>query len=301
MASEAPTNGTGSASSAAIIAAEATQAPVATEAPVEAAPPATPEAPKEDPQERVERQILLLTKKEREVQRQFQTLKQQQQQLADAMKEIEEYRSIKQKAKTDPLAFNKHFGIEYKQLTDQILNDERPTPEMLIGTLKEEIEALKAEKSKEREEQDRQQREQLVNTFKEGIKDYVQSNADKYELIQAFGAHDQIFSMIHNHWKETGGHEGGEYLPVSTVAEYLESQMEQEAKKLLSLKKLSPKMEAKVEAALESKESSGDASKTAPKTLTNTLASQGAQPAPARNYKRDDESLQEAAKLLRWT
>jgi len=170
----------------------------------------------------------------------------------------------------------------------------------LISNLQAKIEALEAERSAERQAQDQQQRDQLVSTFQNGIKDYVESNADKYELIKAFGAHDQIFNMIHNHWRQTGGPDGGEYLPVQQVAEYLENQMFEEAQKLMTLKKLTPKQEAQVQAALDSKVDA-PAVKPQPKTLTNNLSSSGAQPATSRGRVSDDESLQEAAKLIRWT
>lgn len=259
-------------------------------------------APKEDLQAVFDQKLTLITRREREVQKAVQQFKQQQAEMAEALKELNEYRSLKERAKTDPLAFVKHHGIEYKQLTDQVLNDERPTPEMLISNLQAKIEALEAERSDERKAHDQKQRDQLVSTFRDGIKDFVETNGEKFELIKAFGAHDQIFNMIHNHWKETGGQDGGEYLPVEKVAEYLENQMFEEAQKLMTLKKLSPKDQAKVEAALESKDNAPFVpQKPQPRTLTNNLSSSGAQPSGSKPYLRDDESLQEAAKLIRWT
>jgi len=302
MATEVTTNATGGASSMAAPT-PGVQVPGTEAAPAaEAAQVETPPAPKEDLQAVFDQKLTMITKREREVQRAVQQFKQQQAEMAEALKELNEYRTLKERAKTDPLAFVKHHGIEYKQLTDQVLNDERPTPEMLIDNLRSKIEALEAERSAERQAKDQQQRDQLVETFRNGIKEYVETNADKYELIKAFGAHDQIFSMIHNHWKETGGADGGEYLPVEKVAEYLENQMFEEAQKLMTLKKLSPKDQAKVEAALESKDANQAVpQKPQPRTLTNNLSSSGAQPAAARPKLDDDTSLREAAKLIRWT
>lgn len=303
MATEVTTNATGGASSMAaptpgVVPPGTEAAPAAEAPPTEAAPP----EPKEDVAALFDQKFALITRREREVQKAVQQFKQQQAEMAEALKELNEYRTLKERAKTDPLAFVKHHGIEYKQLTDQVLNDERPTPEMLIDNLRAKIEALEAERSDERKAQDQKQRDQLVSTFKDGIKEYVESNAEQYELIKAFGAHDQIFNMIHDHWRQTGGPDGGEYLPVQKVAEYLENQMFQEAQKLMTLKKLSPKDQAKVEAALENKDSAQAVQpKPQPRTLTNNLSSSGAQPAAVRPKFDDDTSLREAAKLIRWT
>lgn len=254
-----------------------------------------PEAPKvETPpaDERIERQIISLTRKERELQKQFSEMKRQKAEMEQYMKDLNEYKSLKEKARVDPLAITRHFGIEYKQLTDQVLNDERPTPTALIDELKNEIQQLKDGLSKKEQDQQNSLREESINSFKNDIKSFVDQKGDDFELIKTFGAYDQVFQTLYDHWQETG-----EYADVAEAARLIESNMEAEAKKLLGLKKLSPKMEAKVEAVLDNKVQTDPGMS---KTLTNTLASQGAATQKAQSYLDDDASIREAAKMLKW-
>lgn len=274
------------------------QAPTPEAPTLETAPEAKPDMSAEE--ERIHRHIVKLTKKERELQKGFHELKQAKAELDSYKKELEEYRSLREKAKADPLALTKHFGIEYKSLTNQILNDERPTPEMEIQSLREKIQKLEDERSQERQQAERSKTEATIENFKGEVVSYLEAKGDQYELVRTFGAYDQIISQIYDHWKETG-----EYLQVDDVASALESQMEQEARKLLSLKKLSPKQAAQVTEALENKENAPAAPSlenpkppSASKTLTNTMVSQGTAPKPT--YLSDEESKREAAKLLKW-
>jgi hypothetical protein len=127
---------------------------------------------------------------------------------------------------------------------------------------------------------------------------YLESQGEKYELIKTFNAYDQVMNSVYEHWKETG-----EYLKVDEVADELESQMELEARKLLGLKKLTPKQEAQVAEALETKDQTAvEAPKSfePPKTLTNKMVAAVA-PAKSATGLSEEESKAAAAKLLRWT
>ncbi len=257
------------------------------------------EKPAEDAkQDKYHDAFLKLTKKERDLQRQLQEFKAQKQKIDLEMKELQEIRQLKEKAKIDPLAISKHFGIDYKQLTNQILNDERPTTEMELQALKDEVARLRDEKQRERQESEAAQTEKAIASFKNDLQTFIEGQGDKYELIKTFNAYDQVMNTVYEHWNQTG-----EMIDVDKVADQLEAEMEAEARKLLTLKKLTPKQVAEVTEALNTKEgvqAQADGSKTATKTLTNDLIAQAPPPKSAA-YLSDEESKREAAKLLRWS
>lgn len=262
-------------------------------APVETAPPQMTEQEK-----KYHEAFAKLTRREREIQRQAQEFKAEKARIEQEIKELNEYKSLREKAKLDPLALTRHFGLDYKQLTNQILNDDKPTTDNEISYLKEQVEKLRAEKQLEHQKAEQEKAEKTINSFKSDMVSYLESQGDKYELIKTFNAYDQVMNSVYEHWKQTG-----EYLKVDEVADELESQMELEARKLLGLKKLTPKQEQQVAEALETKDqATTEAPKSfePPKTLTNKMAAQTAPVKPSALLS-EEESKAAAAKLLRWS
>ena len=239
-----------------------------------------------------------LARKEREIQRQAHEYKQQKARFEQEAKELAEYKSLKERAKADPLALTRHFGLDYKQLTNQILNDDKPTTDMELMTLKEQVEQLKAERQLEIQKQEQANTEKTINAFKSEMVSFLEGQGEKYELIKSFNAYDQVMNTVYEHWKETG-----EYLQVNEVADQLEAQMEAEARKLLSLKKLSPKQAEQVAEALDAKEGAAPEPQKPfqpAKTLTNQMNTQAPIAKPAALLS-EEESKRQAAKLLRWS
>lgn len=286
----------GGESSMANAAAEAQTAP---EVAAAEAPPAEPTPPAMTEQEKKYHEAFAkLTRREREIQRQAQEFKAEKHRIEQEIKELNEYKSLREKAKLDPLALTRHFGLDYKQLTNQILNDDKPTTDTEISYLKEQVEKLRAEKQLEVQRAEQEKAEKTISSFKSDMVSYLESQGDKYELIKTFNAYDQVMNSVYEHWKETG-----EYLKVDEVADELENQMELEARKLLGLKKLTPKQEAQVAEALEAKDQAPvepPKSFEPPKTLTNRMVA-AAVPAKSGALLSEEESKAAAAKLLKWT
>lgn len=283
-----PTNATGSPSSLGMAAAEAA-APAEQAAPIAEQPP---EAPKTAEEERLHRQIMAMTRKERELQKMEARIKQEAAAHGTTKKEYEEYLSLKEQAKTNPLAFAKHFNLELKSLINQTLNDERPTTEMTLQALQDEVQRLKDEKSKERQLSERKQAEALVDRTQNEIKQFIDAQGETYELIREFGAYEKVFERAYEVWQQTG-----ETPPIQQIADEMEAGFLAEAQKLLRLKKLTPKQAEAVQEIVDAK---ADAAKPGSgKTLTNSMTPATA-PQQSRLLPRE-QSLAEAAKLIRWT
>ena len=110
-----------------------TPEPVAPEveaAPVAEAPAPTPEP--EKPRELNSTRFAALARKEQEVFRKQQAIRQQQAELARQAEEIRAFNSARQQALQNPLEALKSLGLTYEQITDYVLNDNKPTPSLVV-------------------------------------------------------------------------------------------------------------------------------------------------------------------------
>ena len=202
---------------------------------------------------------------------------------------------LEYRLKKDPLKTLQELGYDYETLTELVLNEGKLTSDMQLNLLKEDLKREMEEKygsleQKLLEKEKREEEEkynQIVNGFKNDIEDFVSKDPEAYELIQANNANDLVFEVIEEHYNETGS-----VLDIKTAAEAVESYLEEEAKKLLKLKKLS-----RAEALAEENKKPIEKRQPSP-TLSNDQSA-----ASQNNADRKlsvEESISEAAKLLKW-
>tara|TARA_R100001594_G_scaffold65689_3_gene99920 strand:- start:13 stop:885 length:873 start_codon:yes stop_codon:yes gene_type:complete len=202
---------------------------------------------------------------------------------------------IEYRLKKDPLRALEDIGLSYDKLTELALNDGKLTPEMQMRLMREELEGGYKKKFEdlenrllEKEKSDEQRRyDDIQRGFQNEIEDFVESNPDRYELIQANEANDIIYDVIEEHYNDTG-----RILDIEEAAEAVESYLEEEAEKLLSLGKLRSKFG--IENDFEQEESPRQSQV----TLSNAMSAQ----ANERVAKKlsDEESKALAAKMLKW-
>jgi len=202
---------------------------------------------------------------------------------------------IEYRLKKDPLRALEDMGLSYDKLTELALNDGKLTPEMQMRLMREELEGDYKKKFEElenrlleKERSDEQRRyDDIQRGFQNEIEDFVESNPDRYELIQANEANDIIYDVIEEHYNDTG-----RILDIEEAAEAVESYLEEEAEKLLSLGKLRSKFG--IENDFEQEESPRQSQV----TLSNAMSAQ----ANERVAKKlsDEESKALAAKMLKW-
>jgi len=207
--------------------------------------------------------------------------------------EISGYKSKFEGLKRNPLKSLEEEGITFEKLTEMQLNEQNPTIEMQMEKLRNEIdskyskelETLKAQLA----EKENKQQEEAVNraksAFKEEIKSTLESNPDQYELTLANNAIDLVYDVVEEFYAANG-----KILDAKEAAEMVEKHFEEEAKKILSLKKLQ-------QASKKPAEVNKVAGKTTP-TLSNAMAAE--RPVTGSRKMSAEESLKEAAKLIRW-
>ena len=202
---------------------------------------------------------------------------------------------IEYRLKKDPLRALEDMGLSYDKLTELALNDGKLTPEMQMRLMREELEGDYKKKFEdlenrllEKEKSDEQRRyDDIQRGFQNEIEDFVESNADRYELIQANEANDIIYDVIEEHYNDTG-----RILDIEEAAEAVESYLEEEAEKIFKLGKFRSKFG--IENDFEQEESPRQSQV----TLSNAMSAQ-ANERVGRKLS-DEESKALAAKMLKW-
>lgn len=285
------------------VAPEAQNATPTEEAPsVEASSPKVEDKSKEQAEFEMEmaRRFTSLTKREK------QTLERERK-LKEQWGEVENYQKAKELAKKDIDSFLRAHGLDYSKVTDFYLNNSKPTPEMQIEALREQIEQDKRDREARALRDEEEQVNRVVEGHKVQIRDYIDSKPDDFELIRTHDAYDTVFETIEEVWKKTG-----QILPMDKAAAQIEEELENETKRLLGLKKVQ-KLYKPSESVSEEEPSKETVSpeksptvpkmvvsgqSTSPKTLTNTMVSQ-ATPAGKEPYLSDDESKKRMAEFIK--
>lgn len=250
-------------------------------------------------------------------------LRERERQMQAHIKQLEEAAKAKEaelssklidptRLKREPLKVLEETGLTFQQLAELVLNDGKPTPDMLISEkereLKAEIESIKKQiEAKEQAEAEARLQAQIDN-FKGKIQSEIANNTTDYELINANGAFDLVYEVIEAHHARTAAESDdgqGEILSIKAAADAVEQHLLEEAKKVLGLSKIKGMLqpEASKQPVATAAQSSSQAAATQPATKTAAKTLSNAVAATAQNPKRrlsDDESKAEAAKLLKW-
>jgi hypothetical protein len=157
--------------------------------------------------------------------------------------------------------------------------------EELDNKYKSEIENLRKEIQDKESQKQQEYEKQVINNFKQELENFVTSNED-YELIRANSAHDLVFNVVEEHYNRTG-----RVLSNKEAADAVEAHLLEEAKKLLTLKKLA--------AAPQIAPKQPEVRKVA-QTLTNNNATTLTNPVVSKGLSRE-ESLAQAASMIRWS
>lgn len=205
--------------------------------------------------------------------------------------EVEKLKAIPERLKKEPLKVMEEFGLTFQQLTEMMLNDGKPTPEMLLSeketAIRKEIEALK--KQIEDKEQSEQQKkyEEVLNGFVQDLTKFV-SDTEDYEMIRASDAVPLVYEVIEAHHANTGT-----ILSNKEACDLVEAHLLEEAKKYVTLNKIKGLLQPKEQTPAQSTEK-----RQASVTLSNTASAQ----VPKQSERRlsSEESLREAAKLIKW-
>lgn len=207
------------------------------------APEGAPEAPAPAPEPAPEKpradRFALLARKEQDLLRKQQAVRQQQAQLARQAEELRAFEQAKKQALLNPLDALKQLGLTYEQITEFVLNDNKPTPNAEVMSVRQELEEFKRAQREEQEkllEQTRemQTREQqaIIESFREEVGEYVSQHAETYELTNLYGGANLVSDVIEEHFKQSG-----KLLTIPEAAKLVEEHYEDLARKAQQTKK----------------------------------------------------------------
>ena len=198
---------------------------------------------------------------------------------------------IEERLRRNPFETLEELGLGYDKLTELALNDGQLTPEMQMKLMRDELEngykskfeELEARLSQKEEEEEYNKYESIENNFKQEIESFVNGKGE-FELINANGASDLVYEVIEEHYNDTG-----RVLELDEAAQAVESYLEDELEKLMSLGKVKSKFSPRQEQVFKRQSSP---------TLSNAHSAQAYQRADRQLS--NEESIKEAAKLIRW-
>ena len=258
-------------------------------------PAAAEPTPEPEPDLEQVKRFRALAKREREIRQREQALKERE----ATPPQRNPYDDIQMLARTDPLKAMKSLGINYDELTQQVINDGNVTGEM---TLRRENEALRERLDKiesqfsDRVKQDETRRyEQAYGSFIDEIRGFVK-NSDSYELVSKTDAYQDVANVMQEHYNDSG-----EIMSYADAAREVERSLEAIADRYLGTKKIEDRYRAKWAPSAQpdqpAEQAGPEAIPNRPKTLTNELA-QSQSEASTKMLSRD-ESLELIARKLR--
>ncbi len=246
---------------------EATQAPSAKPSEEELAPEAAPTKPNVSAE-----RFSKLVEREQKLRKDREAYKKEQEATHAS---LAKYREAAELVDKDPLAALEKLGFQWSDVANKLVN--RPRTDPAKDALAE-VQKLKAEiEAKELQSQHGAVQQKLAE-FKTQCVEFVKSDADKYELINAHGLGEEVYNLIAEHWKTSE-----EVLSPQEAADILEEQLTQRAQVFLAAKKFK-KSEATASAPTANATPARNVAQTAnsdgPRTLTNHVSAQRSDSAP---------------------
>lgn len=218
---------------------EAIPQPTATEVLQQEAPPQPEPVVEERPKERASDKFAVLARKEAEIYRRQQAVRQQQAELARQAEEIKAFQEMKRSARLNPVEALKQLGLTYEEVTEYLMNDNKPTPSAEVMSVKQELEEFKRQAAEEQrrfmeEQRSRAEAEQqeIVEQFHEEVSDYVAQHADTYELTSLYGGANLVWQVIEENFKQTQ-----KLMSIPDAAKLVEEHYEELARKAQATKK----------------------------------------------------------------
>lgn len=269
-------------------------------APEVAPEPEKAETPKDD---KFASKFAALSRKEKQVREQEKALNAERQRIKAMETELKrlqerlsgEDTSLKARLKKEPLKVLEENELSFEQLSEMVLNDGNPTPQRMMEQLKAElqreykteVEQLREQLKAKEEREEKERYAQAVDGFKAELKQLIDTN-DEFELTRANQAYDLVFDVVEEYYNKTG-----KVLGHDEAARYVEQHLEEEANRILQLKKVQSKLQKPAQPPPKV-----DAKPTSP-TLSNTLSAEA--PVNGERKLTREQAIAEAAKLIRWT
>ncbi len=212
---------------------------------------------------------------------------------------LTEFENLKRDFATNPLKALEYLGISYKELTDYILQGEKPTPELVAKSVDSKLSAWEKrleDKEKAAEEAQRkaaeaaklsaeQEHTQAWQEWTGQIVEFVKSNPDKYELINLNEAAHLVVATIQEHYEKSVAEsrlngQKPKVLSHEAAADLVEKFLEDRVKANQAAKKFQTQPAAK--GTPDPKQVEKPSKEAPQRTLTNTMTSSAPSLLPAK-------------------
>jgi len=259
----------------------------------------TPEAkPQED---EFSDKFIKLTRQKRALEQQAAELKAERARIEAERKELEDFRSTKAKIKENPKEALGTLGVSFDDLAHMILTEGRePTEADKLSALEAKIKAIEEAKEKEKMDALEAERQKTVSLYRSNLEKFIESS--DYELIKTYGAVEDVFETIQEHYEKTLQLKGeGVILSYADACAMVEEHYEMLLEKAAQTNKAKAKF-GSFEAKLQS-----EAQVTSPKvvapsqTLTNAMKAVSEPATPSHRRPSNEELRQAAAAMIKWT
>jgi len=256
---------------------------------------AAPEPEKPD----FSRQFAVIAKKERELRRREEHVKELETRIGDLEKGNSQLGSLRELARDNPAKILQELGISYDDLTQQVINEGNPTAEQELKSentvLRERLEKLESVYKERQEVEENQRMETAQKQLVDNIQKFV-NDSDGYDLVQSKGAYDLVAELMRQHYIQTK-----EIMEYSRAAQVVEDYYESEGESYFGSKKMQDKWRAQLEPKAEeveeaTSEQAEQSTKTRPKTLSNEHAVQ--QTENSTGLLSREQSLERIARML---
>lgn len=191
------------------------------------------------------------------------------------------------KAKENPMLVFQELGLTLDDLATFVLNDNQPTEASKVKQIEAKLAAMEAAEEQAKVSAQQAQVQQTINNFRYDIRNVVNANTDKYELVHVHGAYEDVLNVVDYHLRETG-----QLLSIDQAAEMVEKYLTTEAEKILKAKKFAKVSSPEATSPVDAKNSEVTAKPT--KTMTNKQVA-SATPVQTRRLTKE-ESIKELSK-----
>jgi len=282
------------------------EAPAEAEAPVEQAPPEAVAAPVvSEPAPKVD---IVASKEFEELARRERAVRGANQERKDLRKKVEELEaqsthrnemeSLNRLAKENPVEFINKFGLSYDDITNTILNENKPAPELAmrneIGQLQSQLAEMKQSMEAREKAEVQSQEEAQYNKIIDQINNFVSDSGDDFELIRMQDAQPLVLDVIREHYGTNQ-----KVMPYRQACQLVENHLEQAVRTAMAASRFQ-----KAPAAEAAPQEAGlNQSSSRPKTLTNQNTASPMEASPPESpalLSADDSIEQLASKFNFW-
>lgn len=203
-------------------------------------PPADPPKPSQDD---LQQRFAAMAKREKQVQRQQMAVKAEADKMRNYQARVQQYDQWAKQARENPMHLLQGLGWTPEKISQFILNDQKPTPDMQIDRVQQELNAFRAQQEQVmRKMQDDQLKAQaqeadhVISSFKDEIRSFVDGKGEEFEYIKHNEDYEMVYDTIDQHFAKTG-----KELPLPAAAKLVEEFLEEEASKIAAVNKFKAK------------------------------------------------------------